>query len=145
MSTANFQEFTTSPDRFRCESIAYWQYSLEASAVPSLHRLRSRCNCGILSLCIKKELNFIEYRGSKKYRNYSCLYMTVVAVASPLSLVEASSLGKAMSSLLLALNFNSAFCCCARGVLLVEDFHPLFESRVVVFAFVGISIEGICS
>ena len=32
------------------------------------------------------------------------------------------------SSLLLALNFNSAFCCFSRGVLPGEDLHPLFES-----------------
>ena len=93
----------------------------------------SRCNCGILSLCIKRELNLIEYRGSEKYRNYSCLYMSVVAVASPLSLVDGfffagqndvplSSLccGVCCSTflssfLLLPLNFNSAFCCCSRG------------------------------
>ena len=40
-------------------------------------------------------------------------------------------------SLLVALNFNSAFCCCSRGVLPGEDLYPLSESRVVVFAFVG--------
>ena len=28
-----------------------------------LHRVRSHCNCGILSLCIKKR---IKYRGSEK-------------------------------------------------------------------------------
>ena len=49
--------FTTSPDRFSWESIAYWRYFLEASVVPSLHRLRSRCKCSVLSLCIPKELN----------------------------------------------------------------------------------------
>ena len=41
------------------------------------------------------------------------------------------------SSLSVALNFNSAFCCCSRGVLPGEDLYPLSESRVVVFAFVG--------
>ena len=66
--------FTTSPDRFSWESIAYWRYFLEASVVPSLHRLRSHRKCGVLSLCIPKELNWIAYRGSqKKYRNDSCL------------------------------------------------------------------------
>ena len=49
------------------------------------------------------------------------------------------------SSLLLALNFNSAFCCCSRGVLPSKDLHPLFYFRVVVFSFVGICIEGISS
>ena len=49
--------FTTSPDRSSWESIAYWRCFLEASVVPSLHRLRSLRKCGILSLCIPKELN----------------------------------------------------------------------------------------
>ena len=44
---------------------AFSTYFLEASAVPSLHRLRSHCNCDILSLCIQNELNWIEYRGSE--------------------------------------------------------------------------------
>ena len=52
---------------FRCEF--YWRHFLEASAVgvPSLHRLRLQGNCGILSMP---------------------LYMFVVAVGSPLSLVD---------------------------------------------------------
>ena len=41
------------------------------------------------------------------------------------------------SSLLLALNFYSALCCCSRRVLPGEDLRPLFESRIDVFVFVG--------
>ena len=66
----------TGPDR---RLTAYERYLLEASAVPSLHRLRWHCTCGInLSLCIQKDLIKIELnkemqQKKKKPRNYSCL------------------------------------------------------------------------
>ena len=118
--------FTTSPGRFSWESIAYWRYFLEASVVPSLHRLRSHCKCGVLSLCISKELNWINTEAAKKIPQWQ-LSFCLLSTAS-------SSLGRAMfsllssSSLLLALNFNWAFCCCFG-----ENLHPHFPSVVYFF------------
>ena len=126
-------------------SLSLW--ILFAASVP-LHRLCSHCNCGILPLCIQKVLNWIEYRGSEKIPLLQ-LFVHVCSLCNLSCLLStASSLDKAMfsllrglllsfSSLLLALNFNSAFCCCPRGVLPGENLHLFFECRGVVFAFLG--------
>ena len=101
----------------------FWSLSLWIHCVLAVFS-RSFC-VGIViavfcpSVSKRMELNWKQRQG-KKYRKYSCLYMSVVAVASPLSLVAvSSSLGKAMFSLLrgflllssflfLELNFNVA-------------------------------------
>ena len=66
----------TGPDR---RLTAYERYLLKASAVPSLHRLRSHCTCGInLSLCIKKELIKIELNKEMQQKKKKKHAITVV-------------------------------------------------------------------
>ena len=78
MLTANFQECTASAGIFS-------KRLQGGSAIPSLHRLRWHCNCGILSLCIHKGIE-LNTKAAKKCLNCSCLDMSVVAIASPLPL-----------------------------------------------------------
>ena len=70
--------FTTSPDRFSWESIAYWRYFLEASVVPSLHRLRSHRKCGVLSLCIPKNWIELHTEAAKKNTAMTAVFLSLV-------------------------------------------------------------------
>ena len=60
---------------------------------------------------------------AKKCRSYSCLYMSVVAVASPLSLVDGFFAGR--SDVLSAAGFVAVvFFFVARAVVAPEEFSP---------------------
>ena len=144
ISTANFQECTTFPDRLRCESIAYWRHFLEASVIAVFWPSAFKNNW--------IELNT---EAAKKFRHNSCLY--TYSTRYSLSLVFPVSCWQLLPrwaklkrcSLCCGVfrcrrllccsrkNFNSAFCCCSGRVLPGEDLHPLLESRIVVLALVG--------
>ena len=155
ISTENFQECTAFLDRFRCESC--WRHFLEASAVPSLHRLRSHCNCGI-----QKELNWIEYRGSEKISQsqLSVHFSSRCNLFSVVFCMASSSLGKAMFSLLRGLHV--AVCrlgdplCCSLGisvrgpVIASEEFSParifihFLNAELLCLLFWVSCVEGNC-
>lgn len=135
-------------------SLSLW--ILFAASVP-LHRLCSHCNCVILPLCIQKVLNWIEYRGSEKIPLLQ-LFVHVCSLCNLCCLLStASSLDKAMFSLLRGLLLSSSsFICCSRWILTrrsvvaLEEFSParicihFLNAELLCLLFWGSCIEGNC-